>query len=177
MLTTIDIPPTVGRVCYLDSTGKAPTVECYSNKTAFKFMLKENESLSIGDWVRISGQVRIGKTRNKKTGLIDGIRSYYHEPFDGTNRDNWTYLELIDPIQTNMGPIYLSTILSEVIDKAKAHVKDWSHNQDKDTILSTINSFQKALDALHKAFRQIMRDEEDKNAKSVKFPEISSVDL
>lgn len=175
MLVTIDIPPIVGRVCYLDATQQNPTVECYSNKTAYRF--ENSNRLLIGDWVRISGQIRVGKNRNKKTGLIDGVRNYYHDPFDGSNKSNWTFLELINPSCSIMGPVYLSNTLFDAIEKSKLHIENWSQNRDKTTLLLTINSLQKATDALYEALREITRDEADKNAKPIKFPEISYDDL
>jgi hypothetical protein len=179
MLVTADVPPTFGRVCYLDKLKKSPTVECYVSKIAYRFRIPDKSTLkiSIGDWVKISGQTRLGNTRNKKTGLIDGVSTYYHDPYDRSSRSNWIFLELVNPICVLTGPLYLSSALINATKKGQAHIDDWSKTQDKDTILSTIDSFQKALDALHKTFYQIIRDEEEKNAKPIRFPKISFVDL
>jgi len=182
MLITVDIPPVFGRVCYLNKQGKFPTVECYTSKVAYRleisgYRLEMSGKVSIGDWVRVSGQTRIGKTRNKKTGLVDGIRSYYHAPYDGSSRSNWIFLELINSTCIPVGPAYLSDALIDAIEKGQTHIDNWSKTQDKDIILSTVDSFQKAIDALQKTLRQIIKDEEEKNAKPIRLPEISFADL
>ena len=49
MLYPFEIPYLEGKVCYLDDTGKIPTVECYSRNIAFRFPAARLFPIKIGE--------------------------------------------------------------------------------------------------------------------------------
>jgi hypothetical protein len=175
MLKTVVIPKTLGRVCYLDAFGENPTIECYSSKTAFKVMImSKSPVLLVGDWVKFSGNTRIGKTKNKRTGLTDGIRNYYHYPSDGSSKDEWSCLELRDAICTVVVHSKLTSSMSIAINQITSCIEEFDNNrQNKDVILSTIDSMNTVTKTLRKVYRDIMVDEDEKNAKPIRIPRIS----
>lgn len=180
MLKTVVVPSTLGCVRYLDAFGESPTIECYASKTAFKVstLKKNNTQLSVGDWIKFSGKTRVGKTRNKKTGMVDGVRSYYHNPNDGSNREEWVCLELVEVVYDVVVNFNLVNKLSASMELLRECINGFSNNdQNKDIILSTIDSLNGSVGVLTRVFNNLVRSEDEKNAKPIRLPEISFDDL
>lgn len=127
MLTTFDVGPVTGRVCYSTVSGSKNfvTVECPVEKLAVRFLVFGD--IKIGDWMTIRGQTRVDvSTRNDGKPADPG--SYYHNPHDGTNKSEWTFKQLTVGTCVFVGPPEFSEKMRETMLCMRRHLDSWERN-------------------------------------------------
>lgn len=162
-LTSFEIPYLDGKVCYLDDTGKIPTVECYTRNIAFRFPAARLFPIKIGEWIRFRGIVTTG-TKVLKNGKIKGFEPYYHEPGDGSPKENWLFFPLYDAEFRRIGPLDVIDALRECSNTCRRFIDSWEANDTVEQLQELRNSLVQALEAVQPVLRQKVIDEENKQA-------------
>lgn len=174
MLKSFWIPYLDGKVCYLDDTGKIPTIECYSRRIAFRFDASRLFPIKIGEWIRFRGQVRAA-TKLNKHGLVDGVRTYYHEPGDGLPKSDWLFFELLDVEYKRIGPLDVIDALRECSNMCRRFLDSWEANDDVKQLRNLIHSLLYAADVVRPVLKQKVIDEEERKA-VVKTIDLGNID-
>ena len=127
MLTTFDVSPHEGRVCYVTDNGekRSVTVECPNEKVALWF--ETEDKLKTGDWVRISGQARIDPSE-RADGSPAEASIYYHEPHDGSSITDWMFKKLEKSSFVLIGPPQFSSRMHDTMLCLRRHLDSWEKN-------------------------------------------------
>jgi len=126
MLTTFDVGPHTGRVCYCTETRKQfVTIECPAERLALRF--ETEDRFKIGDWVTITGTARIDATI-RASGTPAEPSAYYHQPHDGSNRIGWAFKQLTSAIPVLVGPPQFSKRMHEAMLCLRRHLDSWEKN-------------------------------------------------
>jgi hypothetical protein len=147
-LQTIKVPYQIGRICYVtnSSLGINATVECPNVKKAFRFLVKRKR-FNVGDWVEFRGFARVNKI-NKTT---EEKIKYYHDPNDGSKRDEWIFIEMENVSDVNLvAPPEVLRDLKDSMDHIRRHIDSWTANSSSEDINETLNILSKTFNSLHK---------------------------
>lgn len=161
-LETFQIPYLDGKVCYLDDTGKIPTVECYSRNLAFRFSAARLFPIKIGEWLRFRGVVGVG-TKVLKNGEIKGFAPYIHVPGDGSPKDNWLFFFLQEAEFKRIGPLDAIEALRECSNMCRRFMDSWEANDSAEQLRKLMESITLASDTVRPYWKQRVIDEEEKN--------------
>ena len=131
MLTTFEIAPHIGRICYVTnkSRGYLITIECPQEQLALQF--NSSEPLKIGSWIKIWGTTRIN-TSSKKT------RVYYHVPHNHSNQATWIFNEMSSADFEKVGPPQIMDQMQNAIRCLRRHKERWDSNQDVNKLTETL---------------------------------------
>jgi hypothetical protein len=162
-LETFEIPYLDGKVCYLDDTGKIPTVECYSRNVAFRFPAPKLFPIKIGEWVRFRGTVNTG-IKVLKDGKIKGVSPYIHSPGDGSPKEHWLFffLNVIDV--KRIGPLDVIDALRDCSNICRRFIDSWEANDNVEQLRVLVKSLRHAHNIVEPVLRQKVIDDEEKQA-------------
>jgi hypothetical protein len=129
MLKTYDVLNATGQIRFATSTEKGLrlTVECYDRNTAFVLEIPERK-YRIGQWVKIRGQVRADFGINKNGELRENIK-YYHDPLNGTPKENWANFIVRHAKIDIVPPPGFEEKMMEVRDKLSGMIQKWDQHQ------------------------------------------------
>lgn len=129
MLTTFEVGPHVGRVCYCTEvqSKRSVTVECPEEKLAVRF--ETDDGLKIGSWVRIRGLTRVDASV-KADGTPAERGEYYHAPHDGTSKSEWTFKQLTSAESVLVAPPEFATAMRGAMLCLRRHLDSWEKNLD-----------------------------------------------
>lgn len=157
------VPYLEGKVCYLDGMGKSPTVECYVRNIAFKLSSPEISNLRIGDWVRFRGTVYVNTAMHK--GQMKGVRSYLHEPADGSCKEHWLFFFLEDVQHKRIGPLDVIMELTGCMNMCRRFIESWEANDNVDALRVLLSVLDTTADTIRPLLKQKVIDEEEKRAR------------
>lgn len=157
------IPYLEGKVCYLDDMGKSPTVECYTRNIAFKLNSPEISGLKIGDWVRFRGTIYVNTAMHK--GQMKGVRPYYHNPADGSEKEYWLFFFLEDVQHKRIGPLDVIMELTSCMNMCRRFIESWEANDNESALRVLIGVLDDTADAVRPLLKQKIIDAEEKRAR------------
>jgi hypothetical protein len=144
-LRTVEVPQVRGRVCYVTEERGAPhaTVECAESRTAYR--LAWDGPVEVGDWVEFGGEARVEVLRGGELRRIP----YYHDPYDGSDRSGWRYLDVREPrSRARIGPLDAMDALGEARDALDAHLRRWYAEASPERLRRSLAALGAASDAL-----------------------------
>ena len=150
MLTTFNIGPHTGRVCYSTvspSGTKHITVECPEEKLALRF--ESNDFLKIGDWVRVHGSARIDSSVRSDESPAEPS-GYYHEPHDKSGKKGWIFKQMTSGTCTRIGPPIFTEKLHEAMLCLRRHLDSWEKNLEVPKWEETAASIRDVLELVEK---------------------------
>lgn len=140
------------------------TVECHDLRQAFTFDIPPSRKPAVGDYVRISGLVRIDPGLRKKSGMpSEGNLLYNHDPWDGSPIRNWVFFELRDPVWEDAVPPDVESALRVVLLSTGSIVSGWNGASSED-IQDAISAWETAVSVVRPILWQRKLEEEARNA-------------
>jgi hypothetical protein len=154
MLTTFEIGPHIGRVCFLTTVGKShfATVECPSEKVALR-VETPLEHLKVGGWVRIRGTARIDASV-RKDGKAAETSTYYHQPHDGSDKNEWVFKQLVDGTIVHVGSPEFTERMHEAMLCLRRHLDSWEKNLDVEKWEETASALDGVLEMVQKELEE-----------------------
>lgn len=168
-LKTLDVGQREGRVCYVTDEGGSTyvTVECPSEKVAYRFPWDRGIVLA-GDWVSFRGQARREIVSRKAEPERLKEVPYYHDPYDGSPRDGWTYVDVRDPEGLRrVGPMDALDALKAAVEAASRHLENWYGQDSEEAIVETAGALERAAFAMKDRLAEAARTVAEKTAKTV----------
>jgi hypothetical protein len=150
MLITQEISGLIGRVCYITegSNSKTITIECPIEKKAFTFEVESATDLLLGDFIEISGTLRVDPTY--KHGKPREKTKYYHKPYDGTNVQDWNFFQLRNPKFKITGPVEIMKNIKLILDHTSYLLDTWTSDP------KALNEFVETLDKTSSQIKQML---------------------
>jgi hypothetical protein len=148
---SVEISTRYGRVCYesLNSKGQFITVECPIDQEAFRFLNPTTSFLHIGDWVRFTGSSRVQIISRKNHPEKFKKKKYYHEPYDGSNKNKWIYFDITDVVCIKIAPPDIQESLKENLSNLTSLSSHWNENLLEMTIKS-LKKLTKMIEKINK---------------------------
>lgn len=151
-MKTIMVPPRQGRVCYVTEEKGVPhaTVECSVEREAYRIPWTAGPVL-VGDWVSFEGEARVEIVG--RAGDVERYKRipYYHDPYDGSDRSEWTYFDVRNPQKMRrLGPLEVREAVLEaqqVVQRLSTH---WYSNDSRESLLDAIRKLEAAQAAIRK---------------------------
>ena len=157
-----------GRICY--ETQKGPnhhvTVECALNQKAYRLKDLLNPGLQIGDWISFSGIAKVNKiNRGSQPEKLERV-TYCHFPYDGSNKEEWEYLQLEDDgIQVmRVPPLDVKLSVIESHKHLYIHLTDWDSSCNPNQLRNTIAALEETLVHLRFWLQRKYEEEESRNS-------------
>jgi len=165
MLETFSVAPREGRVRFLTEgqTRWVVTVECAMLNQAYNFEIEPGSKLKIGDFVRISGLVRINPTLKQNGEPAEANLQYWHEPYDGSEKKNWVRFELLAPKWERIPPPDVADTLRDVLEATKALLENWD-GVSPDRLQQTIEAWDQAANFMRPILEQRIVEEFERTA-------------
>lgn len=147
MLKTIEVSPLIGRIRISNPTPSnkySITVECFEKRVAFHFVT--DRRFKPGDWVQLSGTVRVDVAVRKKTGKpAERNTRYIHQPVDGSNQADWKFFELSTGKISKTAAPSISEVMHEAFNGLKRHLNSWEYNDNVESLERTAKALKQAL--------------------------------
>ena len=128
------------------------TVECPYEMWAFTFKYEGRLRLWEGTWIRFRGKVRMDpglrKTGPNKGEPYEQNLVYRHDPFDGSNRKNWIFFEILWPDLKTIPSPEIADLLREADILIRRRSESWQHNLSEKMLLETATSLDRLSSAL-----------------------------
>lgn len=157
-----------GRVCY--ETQKGPshyvTVECAISQKAYRFKDPLDPCLQVGDWVSLSGAAKVNRIhRGSQPEMLERI-TYCHQPYDGSNREEWEYLELEEAGAqiTRIPPLDVKISITDSLRHLNRHLTDWDSHYEAEQLILSINALENTVELLRFWLKRKLEEEDSKNS-------------
>jgi hypothetical protein len=166
MLTTFEIGPHNGRVCFLTTSGEKhfATIECPNEKVALRAEIPFGY-LKVGGWVRIRGTARIDASV-RKDGTAAEKSTYYHQPHDGSNKNEWVFKQLVDGTVVHIGSPEFTECMREAMLCLRRHLDSWERNLD-------VEKWEETASVLEGVLKLIQEEVEERKPLPVKTVSIN----
>lgn len=142
-LKTFDVPDTLCRVCYMTSASGGVDVTAESTELRSAFRVHVEKPVQVGDWVRVSGKVRMDPGLTKAGKPREKNLAYYHQPHDGSDKTHWMFFQMSDGDVRAAPPPAVAARIRAAVASLNGLLDDWNpavNMRDLETAVESVST-------------------------------------